>query len=156
MCLNLLSFITLYWGYLIILCIYHLGVSCTGVVLTCFVMCRCVCVCECFGNVWTCIYCVLYCLYCVVLCFCIISFMYIYSYLFCLHLVWGVLPPSENSIAINSSNSSSSSSSSSSNWCRMWHHNLGKWNVLLVQSVNFLLQFLFGGLSAPWKLYSSC
>ena len=34
--------------------------------------------CGCFGNMCTCIYCVLYCLYCV----CIVSFMYIYSYLF--------------------------------------------------------------------------
>jgi len=34
-----------------------------------------------FGNMCTCIYCVLYRLYCV----CIVSFMYIYSYLFCLY-----------------------------------------------------------------------
>jgi hypothetical protein len=67
------------------------------VVLTCFVMCGCVyvgmfcnvwvcvcvgfvmyrCVCGGFGNMCSCIYCVLY-LYCV---FCIVSFMYIYSYL---------------------------------------------------------------------------
>ena len=33
--------------------------TCTVVVLTRFVMCGC------FGNVYTCIYCVLYCLYCV-------------------------------------------------------------------------------------------
>ena len=74
-------------------------------------MCVCVCVCNgritieklqwvkdkgwnkksIAGVVWlpnlyllcfTCIYCVLYCLYCV---FCIASFMYIYSYLFCLY-----------------------------------------------------------------------
>ena len=51
-------------------------VSCTVVVLTYFVMC------VCFGNMCTCIYCVLYCLYCVC---CIVSFMYIYSYLFCLY-----------------------------------------------------------------------
>ena len=38
--------------------------------------------CGCFGNMCTCIYCVLYFLYCV---FCIVSFMYIYSYLFCLY-----------------------------------------------------------------------
>jgi len=37
---------------------------------------------ECFGNMCTCIYCVLYCL---LLCFCIVSFMYIYSFLFCLY-----------------------------------------------------------------------
>ena len=51
-------------------------VSCTVVVLTCFVMRGC------FGDLFTCIYCVLCCLYCV---FCIVSFMYIYSYLFCLY-----------------------------------------------------------------------
>jgi len=60
----------------------------------------CVCVgfvmCGCFGNMCTCIYCVLYCLYCV---FFIVSFMYIY-----LLLIQGLLPPSENSIAINNSN----------------------------------------------------
>jgi hypothetical protein len=45
----------------------------------------------------TCIYCfVLF-----VLCFCIVSFMYIYSYLL---LVPGLLPPSENSIAVNNNN----------------------------------------------------
>jgi len=37
-------------------------VSCTVVVLTCFVMCGCVCVdfvmCGCFGNMCICIYCV--------------------------------------------------------------------------------------------------
>ena len=45
----------------------NLGVSCTEVVLTCFVMCGCVVfvMCECFGNMCTCIYCVLYCVYCV-------------------------------------------------------------------------------------------
>jgi hypothetical protein len=53
-----------------------------------FVMCvcvgfvMCVCVCVCFGKMCTCIYCVLYCFYCV---FCIVSFMYIYSYPFCLY-----------------------------------------------------------------------
>jgi hypothetical protein len=63
-------------------------VSCTVVVLICFVMCGCVYVgvfwqsCACFGNMCTCVYCVLYCLYCV---FCLVSFMYIYSYLFCLY-----------------------------------------------------------------------
>jgi len=54
---------TLYWGYSIILWLFHLGVSCTAVVLTCFVMCGC------FGNMCVCIYCVLYCLYCVFLLF---------------------------------------------------------------------------------------
>jgi hypothetical protein len=38
--------------------------------------------CGCFGNICTCICCFLYCLYCV---FCTVSFMYIYSYLFCLY-----------------------------------------------------------------------
>ena len=46
----------------------------------------CVCVgfvmCGCFGIMYTCIYCVLHCLY---RGFCIVSIMYIYSYLFCLH-----------------------------------------------------------------------
>jgi hypothetical protein len=64
--------VTLYWGYLIILWLSHLGISCTVlvlactvVVLTCFVMCgcECVCMCGCFGNMYTCIYCVLFCLY---------------------------------------------------------------------------------------------
>jgi hypothetical protein len=46
-------------------------VSCTVVVLTCFVMCGWVCVgvfwqlCPCFGDMCTCTDCVLYCLYCV-------------------------------------------------------------------------------------------
>ena len=43
-----------------------------------FVMCGCGCMCGCFGNMYTCIYCVLYCLYCVFvlfrLCIFIISF----------------------------------------------------------------------------------
>jgi hypothetical protein len=44
--------VTLYWGYLIILWLFHLGISCTVVVLTCtivvltsFVMCGFVYVC---------------------------------------------------------------------------------------------------------------
>jgi hypothetical protein len=45
----------------------------------------CVCVgfvlCVSFGNMFTCIYCVLHRLYCV---FCIVSFMCMLSYLFCL------------------------------------------------------------------------
>jgi len=50
---------------------------CVGVcVYVGFVMCGY------FGHVCTCIYCGLYFLYCV---FCIVSFMYIYSYLFCLY-----------------------------------------------------------------------
>jgi hypothetical protein len=69
--------VTLHWGYLIVLWLFHLCISCTVfvlscivVVLTCFVMCRCVCMCGCcnawmfwqlcgcFGNMCTCIYCV--------------------------------------------------------------------------------------------------
>jgi hypothetical protein len=39
--------VTLYWGYLMY-CVYFIWcVSCTVVVLTCFVMCVCVCVCVC-------------------------------------------------------------------------------------------------------------
>jgi hypothetical protein len=73
------EFTWLYYDYFICY------VSCTLVVLTCFVMCGCVCVCVCvcvylgfvicegFGNMCNCIY-----------CFCIVSFMYIYSfYAFC-------------------------------------------------------------------------
>ena len=52
-------------------------VSCTVVVLTCLVMFGC------FGNMFTCITVVFRRLF--VLCFCILSFMYIYSYLFCLY-----------------------------------------------------------------------
>jgi len=73
------------------------SVSCTAVVLTCFVMCVCVCVCvvcvwvggwggcnvRVFGNMCTCTYCVLYCLYCVFVLFRLCIF--IYSYLFCLY-----------------------------------------------------------------------
>ena len=54
---------TLGWPYTVgtwLYCDYLIWcVSCTVVVLTCFVMCGC------FGNMCTCIYCVLYCLYCV-------------------------------------------------------------------------------------------
>ena len=63
-------------------------VSCTVVVLTCFVVCECVYVGVfwqlggCFGNTCTFTYCVLYYLFLV---FFIVPFMYIYSYLFCLY-----------------------------------------------------------------------
>ena len=57
--------------------------TCTVVVLTCFVvgvrMCG-FCDVLVFGNICTCIYCVLYCLYCV---FCTVSFMHIYSFFVC-------------------------------------------------------------------------
>jgi hypothetical protein len=58
-----------------------INLTCTVVVLTCFVICGCVCMgfvmCGCLGDMYTCIYSLFYCLYCV---FCIISFRYIYSY----------------------------------------------------------------------------
>jgi hypothetical protein len=75
-------------------------VSCTVAVLTCFVTCACVyvCVCVCvFCNV--CVFWQYVKLY--LLCFCIVSFMYIYSYLL---LVYGLLPPGENSTAVNNNN----------------------------------------------------
>ena len=59
--------------------------SCTVVVLTCFVTCGCVYVgvfwrmCACYGNTCTCIYCIFYSLYCVLYCF-------VYVYLFLLVL----------------------------------------------------------------------
>jgi hypothetical protein len=83
--------VTLYWGYFIILWLFHLGTSCIVVVLTCtLVVLTCTVVvltCSVMGGfvyvwVYTCFYCVLYCVYCV---FCIVSFMYIYSFLFCLY-----------------------------------------------------------------------
>ena len=102
---------TLYWGYFIILWLFHLGISCTVVVLTFFCnVCVCVCVyvCVCFGNMCTCIYFILYCLYCVFL-YC---FVYVYLFLFVLFvLVYGLLPPSDILIAVKSSSTSSSSTS---------------------------------------------
>jgi hypothetical protein len=73
-------------------------VTCTTVVLTCFVMCGCVCggggfvMCVSSGNMCTCIYCVLYCLYGIFYCF-----VYVYIFL----LVLSLLPPSDNSIAVS-------------------------------------------------------
>jgi hypothetical protein len=65
------------WGYLIKLWLFHWGISCTVVVLICFVMCGCVCVCVCvgfvmcgcFGDTCNCIYCVfvLFCFVCTML-----------------------------------------------------------------------------------------
>ena len=52
-------------------------VSCTVVVVTCFVMCGC------FGNMCTSFYCVLYCLYIVFL-YC---FVYVYLFLFVLSVL---------------------------------------------------------------------
>ena len=57
------------------------------VVLTCFVMCECVYVWEfdnCMNVLVICVLVFTVFLLCV-LCFCIVSFMYIYSYLFCLY-----------------------------------------------------------------------
>jgi hypothetical protein len=56
--------VNLYCGHLIILRLFHLGISCTVfvlictvVVLYCFVICVCVyvcvCVCRCFGKMYT-------------------------------------------------------------------------------------------------------
>ena len=75
---------------MIILCLFHLGVPCIVVILTSFVICVCVCVCVCvgfvmcgcFGNMCTCIDCVLYCLYCVFL-----LFLYVYLFLFVLSVL---------------------------------------------------------------------
>jgi hypothetical protein len=59
--------VNLYWGSLIVLWLLHLLCICTVVVLTGFVMCVWLYVgvfrqfCGCFGNMCTCIYCVLYC-----------------------------------------------------------------------------------------------
>ena len=83
---------TLWWPYTDgtwLYCDYIIWcVSCTVVVWTGFVMCGCVCgvcvrfvMCGFFGNMCTCIYCFVL----LVLCFCIVSFMYICSYLFCLY-----------------------------------------------------------------------
>jgi len=71
---------TLRWlyvvGYLIILWLFHLGISCTVYVLTCTVVVLTCCVmCGCFGNMSTCIYCVLYC------------FFYVYLFLFVLSVL---------------------------------------------------------------------
>jgi hypothetical protein len=73
--------VIIYWGYIIILWLFHLGVSCTVVVSTCFVMCRCVYV----GVLVICV--LVFTVFCIVctLFFCIVSFMYIYSYLFRLY-----------------------------------------------------------------------
>jgi hypothetical protein len=79
--------VNLYWGYSIIMWQFHFGISCI-VVVTCSGCLNLVCnvwvfvVCVSFGNMCTCIYCVLYCLYWV---FCVVHFMYTFSYLFCLY-----------------------------------------------------------------------
>jgi hypothetical protein len=76
-------------------CYYFIWcVSCTAVVLTCFVMCRC------FGIMCTSIYCVLYCLYCVFVLFRLCIFI-----LICF-VRTGVrtTATSDNSIAVNNNN----------------------------------------------------
>ena len=90
--------LTLYWGYLIVVWLFHLVcILCCGClnwfcnvwVCVCVGVCMCgfcnvwVCVCVgvcmsgCFGNMCTCIYCALYCLYCV-----FVLFLYVYLFLF--------------------------------------------------------------------------
>jgi hypothetical protein len=77
---------------------------CLYCVIVLFVLCYCI-VCTVL----------LYCLYCVIvlflLCYCIVCtvllycFVYVYLFLFCLSvLLYGLLPPSDNSIAVSSSN----------------------------------------------------
>jgi len=85
----------------------------TVVVLTCFVMCGCDYV-WLFSNMYACtsIYCVLHSLYCVFL-YC---FVYVYLFLFVLSvLVYGLLPPSDNSMAVSSSSSSSNNNNNNNN-----------------------------------------
>ena len=82
--------VTLHWGYLILLWLFYLVCTlyCSCFKLFCNVwVSECVSVCVwggegCFGNMCTCIDCVLVLF---VLCFCIVSFTYISSYLFCLY-----------------------------------------------------------------------
>jgi len=52
--------VALYCGHLIILGLFHWGISCTVFLLICtvvvlyyFVMCLCLCMCGCFGNMYT-------------------------------------------------------------------------------------------------------
>ena len=68
--------VTLYWGYLIVLWLFHLVcIFYCGCFNLFYGVWECVCVgfvmCGCFGNMCTCIYCVLYCLYCVFVLFCL-------------------------------------------------------------------------------------
>jgi hypothetical protein len=66
----------LYWGYLIVLWLFHLVCILYCGFLTCFVMCGC------FDNTCMCIHCVFYCLYCDL--FCLI---YVYLFLFVLSVL---------------------------------------------------------------------
>ena len=46
--------VTLYCEYFIILCLFHLGISCTVFVLICtVVVLYCFVMCGCFGNMYT-------------------------------------------------------------------------------------------------------
>jgi hypothetical protein len=81
--------VTLYWGYLIILWLFHLGTSCTVfvltctvVVLTCFVMCGCVYV----WVFWYYVYLYLLCFVLFVLCF-LYCLVYVYLFLFALSVL---------------------------------------------------------------------
>jgi len=81
-------------GFVMCGCVYVWVLYCVG-----FVMCGCVCVCGCFGNMCSCFYCVLYSLY---FFYCFVS---VYLFLFVQSvLVYGLLPPSENSITVNNNN----------------------------------------------------
>jgi hypothetical protein len=65
----------------------------------------------CFGNMCTCVYCVLYC------------FVYVYLFVFLLSvLVWALLPPTDNSTAVSSSSSSSISSTNHNSFFRSCLH----------------------------------
>jgi hypothetical protein len=95
---------------------YILNYGCcngTVVVLTCFVMCGCVYVCVGFCNVWVCVcvgfvMCVAFgsmctCIYCVFQLF-VLCFLYCFVYVYVFLLVLSVLPPSDNSNAVNNNN----------------------------------------------------
>jgi len=63
--------------------------------------------CGCFGNMDTCIYCVLYSLYC---------FVYVYLFLFVLSvLVYRLLPPGDNSIAVSNNNNNNNNNNNDNN-----------------------------------------
>ena len=86
---------TLYLVYLIILWLFHVGVSCTVVDLTCLVTCGCV---LCVGVlvISVIVYIVFY-IVCTAFLYC---FVHVYLFLFVLSVLeQGLLPPSDNSIA---------------------------------------------------------
>jgi hypothetical protein len=82
--------VILYWGYLIVLWLFYLVCVCVG-----FVMCGCFD--NCMGILVICV--LVFTVFCVVRT--VFLYGFIYSYLL---LVWGLLPPSENSIAVNNNN----------------------------------------------------